>query len=577
MPLTPFAGVLGLTRAAHLLRRATFGPTRALLQQFETLTATEAVNLLFDDQVPDPQLPINPETGQDWLLTGQLGAEVGLRDLNNNLIFWLIGLACDHTQPVSFSTREKLVSFYHTHLTTQHVKVENSRSLYFQNELFRQFSFDKNKTDVFNYKSLLKKISVDNAMLKFLDGSQNVKGSPNENYGRELLELYAIGRGIEGTFPPDLPQGDYLYFTEQDVQAAARVLSGLKLDEDFLTIDLDTNLPRGRVATGAHDNDEKQFSHRFNNAIIAPDPLLLQHGQATEESVLDEISQLIEMITAQPESAIFICRELYRFYVYHEVTESLQSTIIADMAAIYKNNNNKIQPVLEALFKSEHFYDAVATDVTDDKFGAIIKSPLDLVASSLKAFNIQFAHHVTDYTLFYTQVKGIYKQMQRMGQDYYEPFEVAGYMAYHQFPSFNRSWISSNYLANRYDFIRSTFVIMDSQTPEMLNFDVVQFTKDKLDNATAANARLLIKAYIEYLFPVQFNLTFDAAADDNSGLTAERLNYFLHAFLFEPQIDADPEAAWTTRWTNNYDMSVVEGQLLKLINSLLQTPEYQLM
>ncbi len=577
MPLTPYLGILGPNRAAHLLRRATFGPSIPLIQQFETLDAASAVALLFDDQIPDPELPINPETGQDWLLSGVFGEEQGPSSLTNQLLMWLIGLSCDNTQPVSFSTREKIVYFFHTHFTTKQENVRNSRTLYFQNELFRQFAFDKNKTEEFSFKSLLKKISVDNAMLRFLDGSQNVKGSPNENYGRELMELYAIGRGLEGTFPTDLPQGDYLNYTEQDVQAAARVLSGIKLDEDYLTIDPDTNLPRGRVATGSHDNDDKQFSNRYNNTIISPNPALLQSGQPTDASVLDEISQLVDMITAQQESSIFICRTLYRFYVYHEVTQQIQDTVITEMAATLIANNYKLQPVLEELFKSEHFYEAVAMDVNDDKFGGIIKSPLDLVAGTFRAFNLSFANHITNYDLFYQQVGDFYRSMQRMGLDYYQPFEVAGYTAYHQFPAYNRNWISSNYLANRYDLIRNMFVMMGQQNIEMPGFDVVQFTKNSFDNPTGADARSLIIAYIQFLFPVNFNLTYDANADDNSGLTAERLNYFLQAFLYEPQLDADPETEWTNRWNANYEMDVVEGQLVKLINSLLQTPEYQLM
>lgn len=577
MPLTPYTGVLGPSRAAHLLRRATFGPTINQIREFGSLTATEAITLLFDDQIPDPELPINPETGLDWLLTGQLGAEVGLRDLNNNLIMWLIGLASDHTKPVSFSTREKIVYFFHSHFTTKQDKVGNSRTLYFQNELFRQFAFDKNKLPEFNFKSLLTKVSLDNAMLRFLDGTQNVKGSPNENYGRELMELYSIGRGLEGSFPTDLEQGDYLNYKEQDVQAAARVLSGLKLQEDYLNIDIDTNLPRGRVDTGSHDNDDKQFSNRFNDNIISPDPALLQNGLPTEESVIDEINQLVEMITSQQESSLFICRELYRFYVYHEVTEEIQNTIITEMAATLMGNGFKLQPVIEELLQSQHFYDAVAMDVNDDKFGAIIKSPLDLVAGTFRFFNISFANHITDYELFYQQVGTLKVQLRRMGMDYYEPFEVAGYTAYHQFPAYNRNWISSNYLTNRYDFISSIFMMMNTQNPEMPGPDMVQFTRDSFDMATGADARELIMAYVQYLFPVHFNLTFDSAADDNSGLTAERLNYFIQAFLFEPQIDADPEAEWTNRWNGNMEMDVVEGQLVKLANVLMQTPEYQLM
>ncbi len=576
MALTAFQGLLGPTRAAHLLRRASFGPTISQINQFAAITGTEAINLLFDDQIPDPMLPINPETGQDWLLSGLYGEELSARDLNEELVMWLIGIAADTSQKISFSVREKMVCFFHTHFTTKSEKVGNSRSLYFQNELFRKFAFDKNQLPEFNFKSLLKKISVDNAMLRFLDGSQNVKGSPNENYGRELMELYSIGRGLEGTFPTDLPQGDYLNYTEQDVQAAARVLSGFKLNESFSSIDIDTNLPRGYVDPGSHDDDDKQFSSRFANAVVSADPTLLLNGEPTEESVLDELSQLIEMITSKQESALYICRRIYRYYVYHEITQELQESVISDMAATLIANNFKIQPVLEELFLSSHFYDAAASS-DDDKFGAIIKSPLDLVVGTLRFFNISLADFTTDYNLFYSQASILRKQMRLMGMDYYQPFEVAGYTAYHQYPAYNRNWISSNYLANRYDFINSLFGMMNPQNPDMPFIDLLQFTRNSFDSASREDARNMIMKYIQYLFPVHFNLTFDANADDNSGLSADRINYFLQAFLFEPKIDADPETEWTKRWNTNFEMSVVDGQLLKLINALLQTPEYQLM
>jgi hypothetical protein len=296
-------------------------------------------------------------------------------------------------------------------------------------------------------------------------------------------------------------------------------------------------------------------------------------NQPTEESVIDEISQLIEMITSQQESALFICREIYRFYVYHEVTQNLQDNIISQMASTLIANGHKIQPVIEELLQSQHFYDAAAgTD--DDKFGAIIKSPLDLVASTYRFFKLSLADFTTEYDLFYTQAGILRQHLQRMGMDYYEPFEVAGYTAYHQYPAYNRNWISSNYLTNRYDFIKSVFM-MSGQNPDMPALDIVLFTKSSFANGDIA--RNLIMAYIQYLYPVHFNLTFDPAADDNSGVTAERLNYFLQAFLFEPQIDADPEAEWTNRWNGNFEMGVVKGQLEYLANALLQTPEYQLM
>lgn len=590
MPLPSLGGPLGYKRAAHLLHRATFGPTKLQIDSFATLTASQAVALLFQQPLPDPQLPIDPETGTEWVLTGTTEANSGDPDLQEFFKGWflaqMIGLGIAPSSTLAYATREKVVFFLHTLFTTIQSKVDNSRSLYFQNQLYRKFAFDKTLPIEYNIKELLKKISVDNAMLRLLDGNLNVNGSVNENYGRELLELYSIGRGLEGTLPPATIPGDYFNFTEQDVQAAAKVLSGWELDTTFAsvddTVDLYTTgtqkLPRGKVrgsATNAnsHDNSVKQFSDRFSNATIQPDPLLLNGTNATEESAQDEISQLIELIYAQPETPRNFCRRLYRYYVYHEITQAIDDTIIAELANTFVSGGYKIQPVLEDLFQSQHFYDAAA-GVVDDNFGGIIKSPVDLMVGTFRLFNVQLADPTTNAVTFYEQSAELIRTLQAMGIHFYEPFDVAGYDAYHQYPIYHRSWISTNYLTRRYEFIRN--LVSDSAMMGMMKIDPVAFVQTNIHISISSDARQLIIELAKYILPLADNLTFDAAADDNAGLTAERLNYFLTAFLKSPQIDADPEAAWTFRWNNPVDMEVVRRQLENLFNAMLQSPEYQL-
>ncbi|MBX2896275.1 MAG: DUF1800 family protein [Cyclobacteriaceae bacterium] len=590
MPLPSFAGSLGYKRAAHLLHRATFGPTKLQIDSFTTLTANQAVALLFQQPLPDPVLPLDPQTGTEWVLTGTTPANSGDPELQEIFKGWFMGqmltLGVPPGNQLAYSTREKIVFFLHTVLTTIQSKVDNSRSLYFQNQLFRKFAFDKTLPVEFNFKELTKKISVDNAMLRLLDGNLNVRGSVNENYARELLELYSIGRGLEGTLPPATTPGDYFNFTEQDVRAAAAVLSGWELDTTFSTFDEAVNLyttgtqklPRGKVRgsttnANAHDNAVKQFSDRFGNATIQPDPLLLNGTNATEASALDEISKLIELIYAQPETARNFCRRVYRYFVYHEITQSTDDTIIAEMANTFINSGYKIQPVLEDLFQSQHFYEAAA-GVNDDNFGGIIKSPLDLMIGTLRLFNVQLPNPATNTAAYYEQTGDLIRALSNMGMHFYEPFDVAGYDAYHQYPIYHRSWISTNYLVSRYEFIRN--LISDSQMGGMMKIDPVAFVQTNISNAIASNARSLIIELAKYFLPLADNLTFDPAADDNAGLTAERLNYFLTAFLKSPQIDADPEAAWTFRWNNPVDMEVVRRQLESLFNAMLQSPEYQL-
>jgi uncharacterized protein (DUF1800 family) len=585
MPLPEYTGTLGLTRAAHLLRRATHGATKDQIDSFALLTPAEAITLLFRQILPDPVLPPDPATAQPWFLTPPTDANSEEADLQQYFKCWCIGQMLsaniDPALSLAYSSREKVVLFLHTHFTAIQSKVDNSRSLYFQNQLFRLFALDAlNPNAAINFKALSVKICIDNAMLRLLDGDMNVKGSPNENYAREFLELYTIGRGLEGTLPPPEDSGDYILFKEQDVQAAAKVLSGWEnLDweeaESFLPLDIDTNLPRGKVKgnvtnASGHDNDPKQFSARFNNTIIQADPALLNGGNPTEASALDEIVQLVDMLYTKPETARNICWKIYRFYVHapHAIEDCLaiDSNIITEMANTFVANNYKLQPVIENLLRSQHFYEASTPDVKDDNFGSIIKSPIDLVIGTLRFFNVPMPDMVSLPESFYEAATNITSTLRELGMNYYEPYDVAGYEAYHQFPIYHRSWITPNYLARRYAFIRQ---VVTASENGMFNVNVFQFVKNNFPDPIAADADSLIIELAKYVFPLSDNLTFDESLDDNAALTAQRLLYFKDRFL--QQFD---ESYWTTRWTNgSIDL---RDQLEFLFNAMLQSPENQL-
>ncbi|UXP30842.1 DUF1800 domain-containing protein [Reichenbachiella agarivorans] len=601
MPLTALSGTLGKKRAAHLLRRACTGGSIAEINEFAGLTAQEAFARLSLDDLPTPLPPIDPKTGKEWISTPVI-KDVNSDNLDALLNAWILGqmLATDvpDAQKLSYSFRERIVFFMHILFTTQKEKVGNTKSIYYQNALFRHFAFDTHDIEIatpnpdpdspdilpptiapVNLKQLTKKICVENAMLQFLDGKQNVKGSPNENFARELMELYTIGRGLEGQLPDGEFEGDYINFTEEDVQAASKVLSGFELDTDedslpFANLDIETGLPRGVIRGGniatQHDTSIKTFSNRMGNATIQANPDLLLGSSPTEESVLDEISQLVDLIYDQDETPKHICRRLYRFYVYHEVTPEIQSGIIQDMADVFVANDYKLAPVLEALFTSQEFYGGAAA-IIDDAFGGIIKSPLDLTLGFIKNFGIEIPSAQTNVDKFYELTLSILGEMSAQGLDLYEPFEVAGYSAYHQFPLYNRSWISPNYLTNRYNFIRNRITPGDLQ--DIGDIRPLLFVQDIIPNATARDARALIISLIEYFLPMSDAVTFDGSG--GSEMTQERMAYFLDALV--GSMDADPETAWTTNWDNGTDPDKADNQLANLFNALLQTPEYQLM
>jgi len=583
MPLVEFSGTLGNKRAAHLLRRATFGPTKQQIDSFASLTPAQAITQLFRQTLPDPPEPITT-SGQAWTgIKGDLGS-LKDADLQENFKQWFIGQMLNPS--LAYSAREKLVFFLHSHFTTIQSKVSDSRALYFQNKLFRLFALDATANAKINFKELTKKISVDNAMLLLLDGELNVKGNPNENYARELHELYSIGRGPEGTVPPTTEQGDYFVYKELDVQQAARVLSGWTNDKTFQVIDVDTNIPRGTVKgsltnASAHDNDPKTFSEHFDGKTIQANPSLMQAGNPTEASALDEISQLVEQIYSRRETAKNICRKIYRFFVYHEITPAIDAdfgsyhyhavtdivndSIIDTMATDFIQGNFKMQPVIENLLRSQHFYENSGA-ANDDNFGGIIKSPLDLAIGALRMFQFPFADMSGSTQSFYDQAAFINRALDDMGMKFFNPDDVSGYDAYHQYPIYNRSWITPNYLARRYKFIET---IIKGDNPELININVYTWVKSNFPDAVASDAKSLVIALADYLFPVQDNLTFDTSADGASGLTAKRMKYFLTQLL-----QGFDEAYWTQRWGQGEPD--LQAQLIYLFDAMLQSPEYQL-
>lgn len=577
MPLAPHSGVLGKKAAAHLLRRATFGPNKQDIDQFAGLTAAQAITELFQI-TPEPPAPLLPGAATSWTA---VPPAIGEDDDSQQqyVIQWWLGQILNTnvtSQKLAFNTREKVTFFLHSHFTTIQSVVSNSRSLYFQNVLLRKYAFDGNTNPIFSIRELAKKICIDNAMLALLDGRLNVKGSPNENYARELFELYTIGKGLSGQVPSTGTPGDYFYFTEQDIRAAALVLSGWNVDDQFANLDPDTNVPRGKVKTGSggnanqHDNTAKQFSARMGNTVVTPDAALMPLGQPNQESMIDEINQLVNMIFAQPETAKHICRKIYRFYVYHEITAAIDSSIIAEMVTTLITNNFKIEPVIRELLASQHFFDSLDASVTNDNFGAIIKSPLDLVSGTLSFFEYQMPDYITQTEAFYMKADTLVGIMGDMGMKFMNPYDVAGYEAYHQYPIFNRHWINTNALTQRYKFIYD-LMSTENMDLEIVWIDLLNFYSTRF-STNAMDPDLLVREVASYLFPL---------FTEGSEITTERYGWFKARFMeLGNVLNQDQPAFWQFSWSNRTTIPASQedarGMLQDKINAMLQSPEYQL-
>ncbi|WP_018342433.1 DUF1800 domain-containing protein [Cytophaga aurantiaca] len=580
MALVQFTGILERKRAAHLLRRITYGPNKGDIDSYALLTPAAALSQLFTD-TPEPQPPIDLKSGTTWVNAPSTAANSSDSVLQEYFKGWWLKqmLAQDAatTNKLPAMVREKIIFFLHTHITTIQEVVGNSRALYFQNVLFRKYALDGSKAADINLKELTKKVSIDNAMLILLDGKLNVKGDPNENFGRELIELFSLGKGLQGSIPPATSQGDYIYYTEEDVRAAALVMSGWDTDTTFSTLDPDTGLPRGKAKVNAtniasqHDNTTKQFSARFNNATITPNAALLSGGQATEASMIDEISQLIDLIYSQPECPKNICRKIYRYFVYHDIDASLDATVITDLATTFAASGYKIEPVIRELLGSQHFYDLMDADVSNDKFGAIIKSPLELITETLQFFEYTLPDYTSQLSSYYKTTDNLFSQLRIMGMNFMNPTDVSGFDAYHQYPMFNRAWISTNALNRRYNFIFLSMTTDNMMMDGAINIDLYAYMKLRFAS-TAADPDALIRELISYLFPL---------AAETTEITTERLNYFkVQFFKLGEALPQGPLVFWQFSWTNGDTIPAsktdARGMLQDLVNALLQSPEFQL-
>jgi uncharacterized protein (DUF1800 family) len=216
-----------------------------------------------------------------------------------------------------------MVLFWHNHYVSEVSKVGLAQNMYWQNKLLRDHAMG-------NLIDFTKAVTINPAMLLYLDGTRNRKGAPNENYARELMELFTLGTGN---------------YTEQDIQEGARALTGWRVDGITSYFD----------AT-RFDDGTKTFLGQTGNFIH---------------------NDVVDIIFTQPAAATFFCRELYNEFMHVAHDEDS----IATMAQILRDNNYELKPVLSTLLKSVLFH-------TEEVRGAKIKNPIELIVGTMRQFNV---------------------------------------------------------------------------------------------------------------------------------------------------------------------------------------------
>ena len=379
--LSPISGVLGLRKAKHLLRRASFAYHKDTVNTFANLNINDALNNLSSvetnawEEPYDPLPTDNPDAF--WLSSSELPNTFNGQGRKRRIVaswWWYNALNQNNL-------KYKLAFFLHTSFTVSKDDGSGTSTHFYDHiRLLDFYAYG-------NLKTLAKKITFDNSMLLYLDNTTNNANNPNENYAREFLELFTILKG------PQVADGDYTNYTELDIQEAAKVFSGIKIQYDRSIIDPDTNPPKGRISISNHNSSNKTFSHAFNNQTIT--------GGNSQETIIDELDAFVEMIFEKEATAKSFCRKLYRYFVKSEISEEIENDIIVPLATELINNDYELLPTVKRLLSSEHFFGNDIALETDKIIGSIVKSPFQMVSEISTCFELEFANPSTNNIDFY--------------------------------------------------------------------------------------------------------------------------------------------------------------------------------
>lgn len=569
--LNAYALPLTAAQAAHLLRRATFGPTQAEITAFTNLSATTAIQTLIStiNYVPSPPVDLDSAlatAGQEYVTGSYDGNRGG--DYRYFYKLWWLGMIT--SQGGNPSIVDKLTFFWQNHFVTTQATVDEYRAIYKYFTLIRNGIVENNIRRggiLGNFKDMVYAISKDPAMLKFLNGDQNVKGKPNENYARELQELFVVGvKNFAGNNN----------YTEDDVKAAARVLTGWKYKNFYASGT--TTVETGFTLTD-HDTTNKQFSLSY------PDPVNPTFGTViTGRSVIPlgyptvgdaELDDLLTMLFRHPETPKFICRKLYRFFVNPNVTQAIEDNVIVPLANTFKSQDPitgrafEVKPIILKLLASEHFYDV-------GNVGAIVKSPAEFIIGMLRFFN--FPVPVIDSNNLMNSIKSfrsytafVYYRIFDMQMDLLDQPTVFGYDAYYQ-TGYSRNWINTTQIGLRNSFADNilfgyTTISPTGVTPVYkLKIDLLVMV-DKPTTATynASDAANVVELVTLNLFATP--------------LTANQKIFLTDTIMLALQ----PRTSWTNQWNayklpnpNSTTINTVRSKLENLMKYLLRMAEYSI-
>jgi uncharacterized protein (DUF1800 family) len=542
--LAPYTGSWTTLEALHLLRRTGFGFKKSDVDRLVGLSFNAAVDLVLNVDNTPPAPPVNyyqnekPDEnglpyGADWTNNAFIGYDGNPTNYRRTvgLSAWSLGLAFNQ----DITIREKMALFWYHFIPIDFIQISESSNEYCSTNSSRicykyMKMFRDNATG--NYKSLIRNMATQPAMMFYLNNQANTKTAPDENFAREIMELFTIGKDVTSSY------------TEADVVQAAKLLTGWRVQN------LNTTAEATNFIPDRHDTSSKVFSAFFNNAVI-------RNTGATElDSFIDMIFSKSKVVSE------YICRRLYRYFVYYDIDDNIEANVIVPLAQFFVASNWDILPVLNKLFKSEHFFDMANR-------GVYIKTPFDVIVGTMRTFNINYnVSDPTNYDAQYDLWIQFNYALHDMQQNIGSIPNVAGWQAFYQKPSFHEYWINSNSIQRRYglvEYMMYGFDMTRNGLTTRIEVDHIAFAK-QFSNAICEDPNLLVSECIKYLLPIDLSLTQKNIIKTQSLLSGQTSDYY-----------------WTGAWTDYIsnpsaaNETIVKTRLRSLLITIVQYAEYQLM
>ncbi len=571
--LAAYTGAWTSWEVNYLLRRLSFGAKRSDTTALLAMSVSDAVDsLLTYSATPVSPSPtplyfngINyPDTlgngtgtpvisggvaqGADWTqsnLTGypDFGPNYSRRI---SLEFWNWGIMINDAT----SIREKMQQFWFHFIPINFESLDNSEN----NSAIMSYEYTKLLRDnaLGNFKTLIKAISKTPAMLVYLSNQYSTASVPNENFARELLELFTMGK---------TPTQNY---TEADIIAASKVFSGWRVPT-FIA----ATKPTSAFNPVFHNQTNKVFSSNFVSAAF---PTATINNQAGANGA-NEFDQFFDMLFAAQSDTIakYICRRLYRYFVYYDIDANIEANVIVPLSATLISSNWEMLPVVKQLFKSQHFYDMANR-------GVMIKSPVDYMVGIVRTLNITTipstvgangASSLLDTQYFTWRFFQDYSDG-NLGQGIGSPPNVAGWKAYYQGPTYYQNWINSETIQKRATIISNNFLDGNTSfTPYQggaVTADLIALVQE-FGNTIASDPALLVNEVVKSLLAVDIPIAYKTTQLKNIEL-----------------LNGQADTYWTTAWNlyvstpgNTSNTNLVKTRLRALYTSIMQLAEFQLM